>query len=102
MAIRATRRVAHHDKTILKQPETNDSLLAIVSALIFGFECRAGENMSRVLEVQAALGQCEFALGCVVGDSHDVNVATTIDSHKLQAKNRSHDAERPNSADAEP
>lgn len=76
MAIRTTRRVAHHDKTLCEQAEADDSLLAVISPLIFHFEGRSCEDVYGVFEVQAALRPCDFALGGVVGDSHEVNVAT--------------------------
>ena len=76
MAIRATRRVAHHDKTFIEQTKADDPRLAIVPALIFNLEGGPREDVSGVFEVQTTLRKGEIALGLVVGDAHGVNVDT--------------------------
>lgn len=76
MAIRATRRVTHHDKSILEQAKADDPLLTVVPALIDGLERWPCGDILGVFKVQASLAQRDFALGLVARDLHTVNVAT--------------------------
>ena len=85
MAIRATRRVAHHDKSILEQAEADDPLLTVVPALIDGLERWPCEDMLGVFKVQASLAQRDFALGLVVRELHTVNVATKTGLGKVRS-----------------
>lgn len=90
MAIRATRRVAHHDKSIIEQAEADDPLFAVVPPLIDGLERWACEDVLGVFKIQTSLAQRDFALGLVVRDWHTVNVATKTSFDKL----RSNECER--------
>ena len=101
MAIRATRRVADHDKSIIEQAEADDPLFAVVPPLIDGLERWACEDVLGVFKIQTSLAQRDFALGLVVRDWHTVNVATKTSFGKLRNNTRICDVERLISADAE-
>jgi hypothetical protein len=94
MAIRATRRVADHDKSIIEPAEADDPLFAVVPPLIDGLERWACEDVLGVFKIQTSLAQRDFALGLVVRDWHTVNVATKTSFGKLRNNTRIRDVER--------
>jgi hypothetical protein len=94
MAIRATRRVADHDKSIIEPAEADDPLFAVVPPLIDGLERWACEDVLGVFKIQTSLAQRDFALGLVVRDWHTVNVATKTSFGKLRNNTRICDVER--------
>jgi hypothetical protein len=94
MAIRATRRVADHDKSIIEQAEADDPLFAVVPPLIDGLKRWACEDVLGVFKIQTSLAQRDFALGLVVRDWHTVNVATKTSFGKLRNNTRICDVER--------
>ena len=70
VAIRATRRVAHHNDPSVKDTEADDSGFAIAPARILDLESRAGENKCRILKIESAFskGNCSFPR--IEGDCH--------------------------------
>lgn len=70
MAIRATRRVAHHHHSAFKHSEADETLLAVVSSKVFHFEVRPSEDEGRVRKIQASRLQRVRSLLGVKGDGH--------------------------------
>ena len=83
VAIRATRRVTHHDHAVREHPEADHPDLAIRLAEVLNLEVRAGKDLKRILEVEPTIGKCFVALPGIVGDAHQVIVATSTLGCKL-------------------
>jgi hypothetical protein len=70
VAIRATRRVAHHNDPSVKDTKADDSGFAITPARILDLESRAGENKCRILKIESALSKRGFPFPWIEGDCH--------------------------------
>jgi len=62
VAIRATRRVTHHNDPSMKDTKADDSRFAVTPTRILNLESRASKNKYRILKIKSALskGGCSF------------------------------------------
>src|SRR5690606_27079524 len=63
-------RVADHDEATGQIAEADHARLAIVPAIVLDLEGEAGEDLRRILEVEAALIKRLLSLGRVIADAH--------------------------------
>ena len=81
LANRATRGVADYHQPADEQAEADHAEFTVVFSCVFDLYSYSCEDSERVFKVQAALIECSFALGWIVGDSRLDIVSTKTERH---------------------